>query len=143
MAVFYETHGGAGGGTSAPAVIVCQAARVEYHVLFAGISVGDFDAGIEWYERFFGRPPDVVAHDEEVMWHVTSDGWLYVMRDPARAGSATVAIAVPSLAEALRRLEASGVSAGEVEHVGDTARKAVVRDPEGNSISLVEVSEGA
>ena len=26
--------------------------------LFSGIPVSDLDAGIDWYTRFFGRPPD-------------------------------------------------------------------------------------
>jgi hypothetical protein len=26
--------------------------------LFAGVPVSDLDAGIDWYTRFFGRPPD-------------------------------------------------------------------------------------
>jgi hypothetical protein len=27
--------------------------------LFAGVPVSDLDAGIDWYMRFFGRPPDM------------------------------------------------------------------------------------
>jgi len=26
--------------------------------LFAGVPVSDLDAGLDWYTRFFGRPPD-------------------------------------------------------------------------------------
>jgi hypothetical protein len=26
--------------------------------LYAGVPVSDLDAGIDWYTRFFGRPPD-------------------------------------------------------------------------------------
>ena len=33
------------------------------------------------YARFFARPPDVVAHDEEVMCQATQRGWLYIVRD--------------------------------------------------------------
>jgi hypothetical protein len=33
--------------------------------LFAGVAVADFQEARAWYERFFGRAPNVVAHDEE------------------------------------------------------------------------------
>jgi catechol 2,3-dioxygenase-like lactoylglutathione lyase family enzyme len=32
--------------------------------LFAGVPVSDLDAGIDWYTRFFGRPPDMRAGEE-------------------------------------------------------------------------------
>jgi hypothetical protein len=35
--------------------------------LFAGVPVSDLDAGIDWYTRCFGRPPDVRAGNE-VLW---------------------------------------------------------------------------
>jgi hypothetical protein len=40
---------------------------MDVDVLFAGTAVTDFEEAQAWYERFFGRAPDVVATDEEVM----------------------------------------------------------------------------
>jgi phosphate/sulfate permease len=31
--------------------------------LFAGVPLSDLDAGIDWYTRFFGRPPDARVGD--------------------------------------------------------------------------------
>jgi glyoxylase I family protein len=109
-------------------------------VLFAGVPVADFATARAWYARFFGRSPDVVAHDEEVMWQVTGGGWLYVVRDQVRGGTARVAMAVPDIEETVRALEARGVTVGCIERQGDAGWKAVVADPEGNSIALVQVS---
>lgn len=109
-------------------------------VLFAGVAVTDFDVARAWYERFFDRAPDVVAHDEEVMWHVAERGWLYVVRDPEHAGNAIVAVAVPDVEAFVAALAARGVSAGPIEREGDAGRKAVVLDPDGNSIALLEVT---
>ena len=58
-----------------------QTAGVDADVLFASLPVKDFPSARAWYERFFGRPADVVAHDHEVMWRVTDGAWLYIVLD--------------------------------------------------------------
>jgi hypothetical protein len=50
-------------------------------VLFAGVAVSDFNSAQAGYARYVRPPPDVVAHDEEVMWQATERGWLYIVRD--------------------------------------------------------------
>ncbi len=45
---------------------------------------------MEWYQRLFGRGPDIVPNSNEVMWQVTGNGWLYVINDPERAGRTVV-----------------------------------------------------
>jgi hypothetical protein len=37
--------------------------------LFAGVPVSDLDASINWYTRFFGRPPDMRVGDE-ALWEI-------------------------------------------------------------------------
>lgn len=54
--------------------LVDQTGVMDVDVLFAGIRVSDFEAAQTWYERFFARPADVVAHENEVMWQVTDRG---------------------------------------------------------------------
>ena len=112
-------------------------------VLFAGIAVADFREARAWYERFLGRGPDIVAHDEEVMWQIAGGGWLYILRDPARAGNGIVAVAVSDIEATLSALERRGVSAGAIEPEGDAGRKAVVLDPDGNRLEIIEVARGA
>ena len=102
--------------------------------------VADFQEARGWYERFFGRAPDVVAHDEEVMWQVTGAGWLYIRRDAERAGDSIVAIAVSDIEVTVSVLEARGVSAGPIKPEGDAGRKAVVLDPVGNRLEIIEVA---
>lgn len=75
---------------------------------------------------FFGRAPDVVAHEEEVMWQVAASGWLYILRDAERAGNGIVAMAVSDIQGTVSRLEAQGVSVGPVKPEGDAGQKAVV-----------------
>jgi hypothetical protein len=77
---------------------------MDFDVLFAGVAVSDFKAAQGWYEHFFARPPDVVAHDEEVMWQVTERGWLYIVRNAdLRVGDAE-----PALVAERKRVEVIG-----------------------------------
>jgi len=113
---------------------------VNVYVLFAGVAVSDFEAARAWYERFFGRTADVVAHEEEVMWQTTDRGWLYIVRDVDHAGNGIVAMAVPDIEAVISELAARGITAGPIAPEGDAGRKSVVRDPDGNSIAILEVA---
>jgi predicted enzyme related to lactoylglutathione lyase len=76
------------------------------------------------------------------MWHVTDRGWLYIVRDADHAGSSIVTMAVPDIEGAAAALAARGVTTGPIEREGDAGRKAVVLDPDGNSIAIIEVTSG-
>ena len=60
-------------------------ALVQYHRpemsaithLFAGVPVSDHDASIDWYTRFFGRPPDSRV-GEEILWEIDERAWLFI-----------------------------------------------------------------
>jgi catechol 2,3-dioxygenase-like lactoylglutathione lyase family enzyme len=54
--------------------------------LFAGVPVSDLDASIDWYARFFGRPPDMRA-GKEILWEVDEHATLFIEPNAARAGS--------------------------------------------------------
>lgn len=93
---------------------------------FAGIPVSDFDAAVAWYERLFGRPPDVLPHEREAMWHVGDASSIYVVLDAPRAGSALVTLAVDDLAEHPTEPGPGGMPT------------AVLDDLDGNRIKLFE-----
>jgi predicted enzyme related to lactoylglutathione lyase len=109
-------------------------------VLFAGVPVREFARSRDWYVRLFGRGPDVVAHELEVMWRVTDGGWLYVVQDPDRAGGSLVAIAVADLQAALEDLATRDLHAGPIEPQGEGAHKANLTDPDGNVVGLIQVA---
>ncbi len=114
---------------------------MQTEVLFAGVPVADLAAAMPWYEGLFGRRADVVANDDEVMWRVSEGGWLYVVRDAARAGHAVVTISVGDLERSVIALAVRGVRAGPIEAVGTAGRKAVANDPDGNQVALIEVTD--
>jgi predicted enzyme related to lactoylglutathione lyase len=109
-------------------------------VLFAGVRVRELAPAVEWYGRLFGRPPDIVPNENEVMWRVADGGWLYVIEDTDRAGNSLVTIAVTNLDDTATDLAARGVAVGPIEAVGDAGRKAPIEDPDGNSLAVIEVA---
>lgn len=109
-------------------------------ILFASVPVSDLHSSLDWYERLFGRPPDVVPNEDEVMWHVAGTGWLYVIQDVERAGKTVVTVSVSDLEQFVVDLERRGISVGPVESHTDAGRKVDVQDPDGNVISWIEVS---
>jgi predicted enzyme related to lactoylglutathione lyase len=109
-------------------------------VLFAGMPVRDFATARTWYSTFFGRPPDVVAHEHEVMWRCAEPAWLYVVHDTPHAGNALVALLVADLDAAVAEIAERGITGGPPVPQGDTARKISFTDPDGNQVSLIEVS---
>jgi catechol 2,3-dioxygenase-like lactoylglutathione lyase family enzyme len=114
----------------------------EIEVLFAAVSVADFDGALDWYSRLFGRPPDITVHENEVMWRILEGAWLYVVLDRERAGKSVVTLSVGDLDTATARIAARGVRTDSFERVGDAGRKATFRDPDGNTISFAEVYQG-
>jgi hypothetical protein len=112
---------------------------VQIEVMFASVPVADLNGAVEWYSRLWGRPPDVPINDDEVMWRVVDAGWLYVIRDPARAGTAVITMAVADLEASLAELTDRGIDVGPIETVRTAGRKTRVVDPDGNTIALAEI----
>lgn len=112
-------------------------------VLFASVPVADLPAAMGWYERLFGHAADIVPNQNEVMWCVAGNGWLYVIEDPERAGRTFVTISVSDLDQFIVDLASRGISAGSTEAIGDAGRKANVVDADGNVLSWIEVGKKA
>ena len=112
------------------------------NVLFAGIAVADYHAALPWYERLFGRAPNMLPHATEAAWHVTEMGWIYLVGDSQRAGKALVTLMVTNLEHVVAELEERGLAPGAIETAPGLYRKAAFTDPEGNTISFGEAIGG-
>ena len=104
--------------------------------LFAGIPVAHLDAAIAWYGRFVGRQPDMWPNDREVVWQISSEGWIYVVTDEERAGSGLLTIIVDDLDAKLAELESAGIDTGPITTLPKAVRRTEVLDPEGNRIQI-------
>jgi glyoxylase I family protein len=112
---------------------------MDVEVGFTGVPVSALAGGRDFFERLFGRPADVVASEDEVLWRVADSAWLYVKLDPLRAGNALAALAVADLDAALADLDGRGIRPTVVEQL-EAGRNATLHDPDGNTVALIEVS---
>jgi hypothetical protein len=109
-------------------------------VVLTGVAVTEFAAAVEWWTRLFSRGPDILAHDNEVLWRVTDLAWVYVVRDDGRAGRALLTMSVGDLDTHVDALAERDISCAPIELVSDAGRKASCSDPDGNLVTFVEVS---
>ena len=105
--------------------------------LFAGVPVSDLDASIDWYTRFFGRPPDMRA-GEEVLWDIDEHATLFIEPNAAQAGAGRITLAVAGLDELLEHLAAQQIEHEPIETYSNGVRHVNVPDPDGNAIAFAE-----
>jgi catechol 2,3-dioxygenase-like lactoylglutathione lyase family enzyme len=113
-----------------------------FTAVFAAVHVADLTVARAWYEQFTGRAPDLIPNDDEVAWQFTDTGWIYVIRDAARAGQSAVTLLLDDLDDRLAGLAERGVAVGEIETYENGVRHVVVTDPEGNTVAFAEVPAG-
>lgn len=108
--------------------------------VFAGIPVKDFRKAIVWYTTLFGRPPDVIVRDGiESMWQLADKAWVYVVRDPERAGKSLVTVLVSDLRRHISALSARGIERVREESLPGVYEKAILADDDGNTVTFGEV----
>jgi catechol 2,3-dioxygenase-like lactoylglutathione lyase family enzyme len=107
--------------------------------LIAGVPVSDLEAGIDWYTRFFGRPPDMRAGDE-ILWDIDEHATLFIEPNPAHAGTGRVTLVASGLDELLERLAAAGIEHEPIETYSNGVRHTNIPDPDGNALAFVELS---
>ena len=108
--------------------------------LFAGVPVSDLGAGIEWYSRFFGRPPDTRV-GEENLWEIDEHAWLFIEPNEVQAGAGRITLAVTGLDALLEDLAARRVEHDAIETYPNGVRHVKVADPDGNAIALAELPD--
>jgi hypothetical protein len=106
--------------------------------VFTGMPVDDFATAYAWYEIFAGRPADVRPEPGEAGWQIAGAGWIRVVADAARAGSALLTLVVDSLEEHVGFLAMRGIAPESIETVPGVLRRATILDPAGNTITIAQ-----
>jgi catechol 2,3-dioxygenase-like lactoylglutathione lyase family enzyme len=110
--------------------------------LFAGVPVSDLDGSIDWYTRFFGRPPDMRVGDE-VLWDIDEHATLFIEQNAAQAGAGRITLAVDGLDGLLEHLAAQRIEHEPIETYSNGVRHVKIPDPDGNAIALAELPDAA
>jgi glyoxylase I family protein len=109
------------------------------------IPVKDLAAAMSWYEKVIGRGPDHAETKDRIEWLFEQGGRLQLGQAPAGKGGngcELLSLAVGDLDFEKRRLEQSGIEVGAVK-TGDGVRVLTIHDPDGNAISLAEITAQA
>ncbi|HWD53044.1 MAG TPA: VOC family protein [Acidimicrobiales bacterium] len=117
--------------------------RMPIDVLFSGVATADLEAAIPWYDALLGRPADVIPNGDEVMWRICEGAWLYLIRDPTHAGHGLVTVSVADLDQTIAEIGHRGLDRPPIETIEGAGRKAPFVDPDGNTITFVEVAPPA
>jgi predicted enzyme related to lactoylglutathione lyase len=104
----------------------------------AVVTVADFEGGLAWYERLFGRPADQRPMDGLAEWHHTESGAVQLVHDAERGGRALLTLGVDDLDALIAELSARGLTIGDVIE-GVIARITSITDPEGNVITFAQL----
>lgn len=104
--------------------------------LFAGISVRDLDAALEWYERLMGAGPSFRPNDVEAVWDVGAHSYLYLEHRPDHAGHGMVTLFVEDLDQRVAGISARGIEPAHRETYENGVRKVLYRDADGNEIGF-------
>lgn len=97
--------------------------------VFAGVAVADYSSTRAWYERLMGLPPDFNPPENEAMWQIVENRWIYVVADSDRAGKALLTLMVDNLDRLVTELKERGIAVGAIEIQPGRFRKAEVTDP--------------
>jgi catechol 2,3-dioxygenase-like lactoylglutathione lyase family enzyme len=108
--------------------------------LIAGVPVSDLDAGIDWYTRLFGRPPDMRVGDE-ILWDIDEHATLFIEPNSARAGAGRITLVVAGLEALLERLAAQRIAHEPIETYSNGVRHVNVPDPDGNAIAVAALPD--
>lgn len=108
--------------------------------VFAGLVVRDRDASAAWYARLIGRPATFLPNDAEAVWQLAGTASLYLLADPDRAGRGIATLVVDDLDAFADEVTGRGILPGDIEEVPEAGRKVVITDPDGNAVSIVEIT---
>ena len=104
--------------------------------LFAGISVADYAAAQEWYDRSVRSATVVPSQRRGGGLGVAPGRSVYVEDRPEHAGHALVTLFVDDLTERVAAITERGLEPHLDETYENGVRKVTYRDPEGNEIGF-------
>jgi catechol 2,3-dioxygenase-like lactoylglutathione lyase family enzyme len=105
--------------------------------LIAGVPVSRLAVSVDWYTRFFGRPPDSRAGDE-VLWDLEDHATLFIEPSSVRAGAARITFGAAGLDALLDGLSDRGIAHEDPETYPNGVRHVEIRDPDGNLLAFAE-----
>lgn len=104
--------------------------------VIAAVASSNMTRSEEFYEALLGRPVDQRPMPTLSQWQ-WGELTLQLVDDPERAGGGLVTVVVPDMSEAVAGMGSRGISV-DVDEGTVVAKYAILNDPDGNAIYLVQ-----
>ena len=100
--------------------------------LFAGTPVTDRARAIDWYQRLLGKLPSFYPNENEAVWELAANRYLFIEVRAENAGHARHLLFVDNVEAVVAQIASRGLEPVEQETLANGVRKASYRDPDGN-----------
>ena len=105
--------------------------------------VQDLERALPWYHSLFARAFDQAPMPSCREWNTSPGATVQVIANPERAGSCAVALVIQDLEPTLAQLRAQRIEPESLKEIPGFIRYAILRDPDGNEVTLVESQSGS
>lgn len=106
--------------------------------VLVGIAVRDLGRSRQWYERLFGKPPDLEPFPGNIEFNVAGT-WLQIEEREVRPSSWIIRLEVGDLSRERKRLQQLGIAMTEVKTNPGVITWFTFADPDGNSWMFYQV----
>lgn len=111
---------------------------IDVRETIVAIAVSDIEESREWYNRLFGKEPDLEPFPGNVEYKV-GGAWVQIEKDEVKPSSWNLQLEVRDISRERERLRASGIAATEVKTVPDVISFFDITDPDGNAMRWFQV----
>ncbi len=105
--------------------------------------VRDLERALPWYRSLFARAFDQAPMPGCREWTTNPGATVQVIANPERAGSCALALVIQHLEPTLAQLRAQHIEPESLKEIPGFIRYALLRDPDGNEVTLVESRPGS
>lgn len=111
---------------------------IDVRETIVAIAVNDIDSSREWYNRLFGKEPDLEPFPGNVEYKI-GGAWVQIEKDEVKPSSWNLQLEVRDLSRERERLRSSGIEATEIKTVPDVISFFDLTDPDGNAMRWFQV----
>ncbi len=102
------------------------------------VTVSDFQQGLEWYTKLFGRKPDFLPPEDFVEWQIVPNAWLQVGEGSPLRGR-PIRFGVSNIVQERERIQRElNVQVSPIERLEGVAAWCNFTDPFGNQLGLFQ-----
>ena len=111
---------------------------IDVREAIVAIAVSDIEKSRAWYNRLFGKEPDLEPFPGNVEYKIGGT-WVQIEKDEVKPSSWNLQLEVRDLSKERERLRRAGIDATEIKTVPDVISFFDIMDPDGNAMRWFQV----